>query len=253
MSKEPAGFRQIQRDFASNIRDPLRFPPPAGIPAQRMAVYRDLFFNNIENFIASGFPVLKSLMSEEAWRALIRDFYAHHRCGTPLFIGIAEEFLEYLSEARREPADPPFLLELAHYEWVELVLAVDENEPPPLKVCEMSALANVAVGMSPVAMKLGYQFPVHRIGPAFRPNEPPESPTYLVVYRDRQDVVRFMEVNSVIYRLLEWVGRHPDCTVRQHLMQVADELQHPEPARVLEFGTDLVLDLHQRGILDLKV
>ena len=52
MSEESAGFRQIQRDFASNIRDPLRFSPPAGIPAQRMAVYQELFFNNIENFIA---------------------------------------------------------------------------------------------------------------------------------------------------------------------------------------------------------
>jgi len=169
-----------------------------------------------------------------------------------LFIGIAEEFLEYLSEARREPADPPFLLELAHYEWVELALAVDENEPPPLKVCELSALPDVVVGMSPVAMKLGYKFPVHRIGPAFRPNEPPESPTYLVVYRDRQDLVRFVEVNSVIHRLLEWVGRNPAATVRQHLMQVADELRHPEPAKVLGFGTGLVLDLHQRGVLDLK-
>jgi hypothetical protein len=252
MSEESAGFRQIQRDFAANIRDPLRFPPPAGIPAQRMAVYRDLFFNNIENFIASGFPVLKSLMPEDAWEALIRDFYAHHRCRTPLFIGIAEEFLEYLSAARREPADPPFLVELAHYEWVELALAVDENEPPPLKVCELSELPDVVVGMSLVAMKLGYQFPVHRIGPAFRPNEPPENPTYLVVYRDRQDVVCFVEVNSVIHRLLEWVGRNPGVTVRQHLMQVADELRHPEPAKVLEFGIDLVLDLHQRGVLELK-
>ncbi|MFM8442762.1 MAG: DUF2063 domain-containing protein [Methylococcus sp.] len=252
MGEGSPGFRQIQWEFASSIRDPSRFDPPRGVPAHRMAVYQDLFFNNIENFIASGFPVMKSLMTESAWKGMIRDFYAHHRCETPFFIGIAEEFLIYLCDERRAPGDPPFLPELAHYEWIELVLAVDENEPPSLNPGDVSELHEACVALSPVARRLGYQFPVHRIGPAFMPNEPPESPTYLVVYRDREDAVRFLEVNAVIYRFLEQVDTHSDATLRQILLQVVDELRHPEPENVLQFGTRLVLDLHQRGILELK-
>jgi len=251
MGEGAVDFRQIQLDFASHIRDPLGFPPPAGISPHRMAVYRDLFFNNIENFIATGFPVLKSLGEKIDWETLIRDFYAKHRCKTPLFIGIAEEFLAYLRDDRQETADPPFLLELAHYEWVELVLAVKEGEPPALRRHDIADLPDARVELSPVAWGLGYRFPVHCIGPDFMPKEPPLQPTCLVVYRDRQDVVRFMEVNSATYRLLEGVERNPHVTVRQHLMRVADELLNPDPASVLEFGTTLLLDLHKRGVLDL--
>ena len=124
-------FQRTQAAFAAYIRDPEGVIPPSDVSCQRMAAYRDLFFNNIENFIATAFPVSKSVLGVEAWRSLSRDFYRGHHCKTPLFIEIAEEFLEYLSNERSEElVDPPFLLELAHYEWVELALAVSEEELP---------------------------------------------------------------------------------------------------------------------------
>ena len=51
---------QAQRDFAARIRQPDVHPLPDGVPAGRMAIYEQLFFNTIEGFLSSGFPVSQS-------------------------------------------------------------------------------------------------------------------------------------------------------------------------------------------------
>jgi hypothetical protein len=243
-------FQRLQLAFATHIRDPEGGPLPTDVPPVRMAAYRELFFNNMEHFIASGFPVLKSLMGRDEWVALIRDFYARHRCATPLFIEIAEEFLVYIeSERTQQAGDPPFILELAHYEWVELALAVAEAEPPELHADFEKDLLAAPIRLSPVAWPLAYRFQVHRIGPDYQPETPPETPSFLVVYRNRDDRVRFLEVNQVSYRLLECLDQMPGEPVRHYLLHLAEELQHPNPAQVLEFGAELVAQLHEKGVL----
>ena len=57
-------FKDVQYQFTGYIRDPENNDKPEGIEQRRLNVYRDLFYNNIEGFISSCFPVLKSLMSE---------------------------------------------------------------------------------------------------------------------------------------------------------------------------------------------
>ncbi|MFM9709917.1 HvfC/BufC family peptide modification chaperone, partial [Streptomyces galilaeus] len=60
-----------------------------GFEERRMAIYRDLFFNNIEGFITSGFPVLRTLYSTDDWNTLIRRFFVEHDCASPYFLDIA--------------------------------------------------------------------------------------------------------------------------------------------------------------------
>ena len=52
---------------------------------------------------------------------MVRDFMRRHRSTTPLFTEVGQEFLAYLQDERGPQAgDWPFMLELAHYEYVEL-------------------------------------------------------------------------------------------------------------------------------------
>ncbi|NND68688.1 MAG: DUF2063 domain-containing protein, partial [Halioglobus sp.] len=120
--------------MARYLRDPDGNPPPQGVDGRRLKIYRDLIYNNIEGFIRSGFPVLRSLYGDEDWHSMVRQFIDNHRCHSPYFLEISQEFIQFLMEDYSpRPADPPFIAELAHYEWAELALDIAEEELPPAK------------------------------------------------------------------------------------------------------------------------
>jgi len=249
MAEQPAFLRR-QLAFAAHLRDPQAHPGPPDVEDRRMAIYRELFYNNVESLLAGNFPVLRRLLDDGHWHALVRDFYARHRCETPLFLEIAQELLDYLaSEREPHPDDPPFLLELAHYEWVELALSVSDAEPGLAGLDPNGDLLSGIPVVSPLAWNLSYRFPVQRIGPDFQPREPGPEPTHLVVYRDRQDRVGFLEINAVTQRLLALLHEQPDWSGEQALRQIARELQHPDPALVMATGSRLLHDLRERQIL----
>ena len=241
-------FQAQQRAFAAHLRDPANNPAPAGIEDRRLKIYRELFYNNVEGFLSTAFPVIRSLYSDERWHAMARDFFARHRCEDPQFHRIPAEFLGYLDEERQAAGDPPFLQELAHYEWVELDLSVATDRlSPELAEPNGDLLEGVPV-VSPLARALAYDWPVHRIAADHLPEAPGEQPTYLIVYRDRADKVGFMEANAVTARLLQLLEDEP-ASGREQLLRLAEELQHPDPDQVLAFGAQMLADLRARDIL----
>jgi hypothetical protein len=243
-------FRRTQLAFAGYIRDPEGHPALADVEPARMKMYRELFFNNVESFIANGFPVLRAILDERRWRSLVHDFFARHRSRTPFFSGIPEEFLDYLQNERGESEeDPPFLLELAHYEWVELALDVAEGEAPQHDAALIDDPLACHVALSDLAWPLAYRFPVHRISRVFQPAEPPLEPTFLAVYRDREDQVRFLELNAVTYRLLQIVQQQGRCAAVECLGQIARELPHSNLDSVLTHGVGILRDLAERGVI----
>lgn len=250
MADSETQLRQIQMGFASHIRDPERHTRPADVEDRRMAVYRELFYNNVEGFLKDMFPVLRSLYDDDAWHAMARDFFANHRCSSPLFLEIAQEFLDYLGNERglrRE--DPPFLLELAHYEWVELALSVSDQEPDLRSVDPAGdLLADIPV-LSPLAWSLVYQYPVHRIGVDYRPDAPGNDPTHLVVYRGLDDEVGFLQINPVTARLMELLAVDGHSTGRSLLTRIAEELGHPAPETVVSAGSDILEQLRDRHVI----
>lgn len=245
-------LRRTQLEFAAHIRDPQHAPAPHGIEDRRMAIYRELFFNNVRDLLGRSFPVLRTLLGPAGWEALVRDWLVRHRAQTPLFLELPREFLAYLQE-EREPRvdDPPFMTELAHYEWVELALSIDEREPELPGVDEAGDLLAGRPVLSPLAWSLAYAWPVHRISPEFRPTEPPAEPTRLVVYRDRRDRVGFLEINLVTARLLELLAGDamPRPTGRECLLGIAAELGHPAPDVVVTAGIALLADLRARDVV----
>ncbi len=248
MSK-PA-FIQKQYEFAANIRDPEHQPTPAGIEERRMDIYRGLFYRNIEGFIASGFPVLRKLYNDTDWEKMVRNFMVHHQSSTPYFLEISEEFLKYLqNEHRQVAADPPFLLELAHYEWVELALTVSNNAIELSSVNPNGDLLEGHPVVSPLAWLLSYQWPVHQLGPDYQPGEPPAEPTHIIVFRDRTDKVRFVTVNPVAARLISLLEQDPDLTGRAALESIAQEMQHPKPETVIQGGLQIMEQLKSQGII----
>ncbi len=190
-----------------------------------MRIYTELFYNNIESFLANSFPVTKRIFLDPEWsglpwKQLAREFIHRHGSASPYFLEISQEFLEFVST---HPIHEqfPWLLEFLHYEWVEMALGVNDT-PWPLAGYdrEGSLLGDVLV--SPLIWPLAYRYPVQGIGPQHLPTSVPTQPTYLVVYRRSDDKVRFMASNAMTHRLLELLQE--GSSGEAALMQVGEEL-----------------------------
>lgn len=244
------GFVRQQYAFAAHIRDPERNPCPEGIEDRRMKIYRELFYNNVEGFIANTFPVLRRILPDDRWHAMIRDYFARHLSHTPLFPEMPREFLQYLEHEREpQPDDPPFMLELAHYEWVELALSLLDEKIDATKIDVHGDLLDGIPVISPLAWTLRYRFPVHKIGPAFQPEEADGKPTHLIVYRDTEFDVRFIEINPVTARLLQLLSGDDPVPGRTALQQVAAELNHPQPDAVIQGGIEILQNLRKCHVI----
>ncbi len=240
-------FQETQLAFARHLRAPEHNPAPEGIEDRRLGIYRDLIYNNIENFIANVFPVMRSIMGDENWHKLMRDFIATHRCQTPYFVELSEEFLQYLAQERGlQEGDPAFLLELAHYEWIELALDTNEALIPPASDIPTDVMV-AKPRVSPLVVCLNYQFPVHKVSPDYQPSTP--EPTQLVVYRNRNDRVCFMVANAITLRLLYLLQTNTSANLGDQLQLIAAELQHKDPERLFVEAQLLVEELVQLDIL----
>ncbi|MBE0368712.1 HvfC family RiPP maturation protein [Pseudoalteromonas aurantia] len=193
-------FAQVQQAFMAHIRNPELVARPKDVSERRIKIYNELFFNNIEGFVASAFPVLKSLYERKDWLALVRQFFTVHNCQSPYFLEISQEFLSFLQHSYElTPNDPVFMLELAHYEWVELDVSVCLSSD---NYCAISDWQTQPLYLKDTARNLSYTFAVHQISEEFVPQQPSEQPHYFVVYRDADEEVAFISSNPMTALLL---------------------------------------------------
>lgn len=244
-------FKQTQYEFAAHIRNPESNPKPSDVEARRMAIYNELFFNNVEDFISNTYPVLKEITPEDEWDKMMRDYFSNHLSHTPLFPEMPREFLKYLENERDNPNDPDFINELAHYEWIELALMTsDLDEDIDWNQIDVDGvLLNNQPVMSPLAWLLTYQYPVQQISADFIPEAPSEQPIYLLVYRDDSDKVHFMELNPVTALLIQLINEDNDLTTKQMLEVIAEQMNHPDTDVVIEGGYKVIQDLKSRNVI----
>ena len=247
-----AATHGLQRRFANHLRNPTLHATPPGLEERRLAVYRELLFNNIDHALSKAFPGLHRITEQADWTVLMRDFFTRHAARTPLFHQLAQEFLDYLDGP--DPALPPglpFFQELAHYEWVELALSVAEDDPALAADSRLldDDSPEERFRLSPLAWPLAYAFPVHRVGPGDLPQTAPAEPSYLVVYRSRQGQVQFLEINAVTARLLALMQQQPGASSRALLARIAEELGLAEPEPLIVAGIEMLRGLRARGIV----
>jgi hypothetical protein len=248
---ERPDFQKMQYAFAAHIRDPDNVAPPDGIEDRRMGIYRKLFFNNLLNLLATMFPVMRKIHSEEQWRSMIRKFMQHHKAETPYFLQLPEELLGFLqNEYEPTPEDYPFLLELAHYEYVELALSVSTADNDMTNVNpDGDLLAGVPV-KSALAWAFAYHFPVHRISPDFLPAEAAQQPVYLALYRDANDKVRFLELNAVTAGLLDAIENNPASNNGESLIRdLARKINYRDVDAFIKHGSDALDEMRKLEII----
>ncbi|MGN8343246.1 DUF2063 domain-containing protein [Pseudomonas sp. SMV71] len=241
-------LHQQQQALTRYLRDPEHCPAPADMDPARAAVYRELIFENMRSLLSGTFPVLISQLGQDQWRACVRGFLRDHRCTTPRFGEISQEFVGYLATVQA-PDWPPFMAELAHYEWVEMALLQSDAESLPAG--DEASLLDQPLRLSPLAWPLAYQWPVHRLAPHYQPATPPSEPTLLLVRRTAQFQVRFSELSPLAWRLLQRIEAFPELDGREQLVVLARE------AGVSSFGfmedaMALVRKMHGEGVVGIS-
>ncbi len=248
-------LKRAQYAFAQHLRDPSDAPAPPDIEDRRMNIYRRLFINNITNFLKSTYQRTHELLGEDRWRKLTRDYYRDHVSDAPLFPELPGAFLQYLSDERPtgkhtdEEPDPPWLTELAHYEWVETALRFADDPDQVEGINPNGDLLTERPVISELAWLLRYEFPVDKISAAELPDEPTGQPHFYIAWRDTEDEVNFVSLNLVSARLFELVRDTSGDSGEQQLAKIAAEMNHPDPDKIRESGLAILEQWREKQIL----
>lgn len=243
-------FQAVQRQFTGNMRDPAGSSAPADIEERRLQIYRDLIYNNIQGFLANSFPVIRKIMTDDEWHDCMKQYVARHEAQTPLFPKMPQEFLKYIeTNPDAIPDQYPFIAELAHYEWLETSVSLDTREIDSTSVDAEGDLLDGIPVINPVAVPWAYRWPVHKISPDFLPDDIPDNPTYLIVFRKPGYEIGFMELNPLSARLVEIVIDNRSLTGRAMLQQIATEIQHPDVSVIIDGGAEILNSMREKSVI----
>ena len=238
-----------QYAFTRWLRDPEHRPAPEGIEARRLGIYRELFFNNVSGFVENGFPVVRRLLPDPVWQRLTQGFFADHRCHTPYFHEISEEFLKYFNSLDwPELAAFPWLHELVHFEWIELAADVAEAGNAERVDPDGDLLAGVPV-VSTLAWPLVYHWPVHRFAAEGVPEQMPEKASCIMLYRDADDNVQLLDIAPLTAHLIETLRSYTDVSGQALLTTIGTQVAYNDIPAFISAGAATLAELHHVGVI----
>lgn len=242
-------FMQLQRAFAAHLRDPAACPAPGQHESRRLDIYRHAVYFNVERFLRDNYPRVQRIMEEQAWSALVRDYLNRHIARANAFVDVPCEFLHYLEHERIAEDDPPFMVELAHFDWLETLVGADERQ---LDLTGIDPHGDLLAGVpcaNPIMVLVTYRFPVHVIEPDYRPSAPPASATRIAAFRDPQNRYGFLDLNPAAARLLEWVIEGRGLSGDELIVAIGAELGLDDSAALHSAGGTILARMRERGAI----
>ncbi|NOQ65287.1 MAG: hypothetical protein GQ582_12320 [Methyloprofundus sp.] len=249
-------FLDYQHQFVDYLRHPQNDDSlPASLPT-RINIYAKLLYSKIDASLHTCFPITRELLGATIWQDLVREFIKVHQCQSPLYREIPDEFIDYLMNENPQIELPDFMAELAHYEWMELVLETEKplNTNPVFPIND--DLLTITPALNPILHLLHYRFPVQSISPTNkywknwknRPTPYNQEAVILAGIRDADFKIYFIELNAVTARLIELMQEGLS-TSEQALLEVAAELHYGDHETILPFGIDILQQLKTQHII----
>lgn len=256
-----ADYLETQQRFVHWLRDPDNAPVPESVEMRRLQVYRRLVANNVNGFLQGGFPVLREVLSKEAWQQLADRFIREHTAASPYFSEIGKEFVDFLAGHEVLPDSvPAYTYELAAYERmeVEAMFAVIPDQLQQLSATAAETSADdVRWHLNPSAQFGSFSFPVAWISAKNADPEPSAEGYFLLVFRplstneDRESSrIRFLQLNPVTAVLVDCLRQSPSGLTRDELIQQLTQLLPQLEDSVVRTGVAQILpDFAERGVL----
>ena len=236
-------LQEMQLAFAAAIRDPdldTHFP---NVSPEQLAVYRELFWDNLKALLDSACPVAREVLGQDTWSMLLGRFWKEHPASTPEYTRMPFEFADWIAGQNLADAGlPPWLAELIRWEVAELgaMFAPESNDTPTVG-SDISA-----THIAPSLQLHAFAWAVHRIGKDWQPSSP--ETTCLACYRTAELDIAFMELTPLGAALLELLLAEPEAGLAGATQQLADATG--TDATALETSmAPFIDDLQQRGVL----
>lgn len=246
-----AEFQAYQATFTAHLRHPALHDKPAGVSSKRMRVYREIVFNNFLASVSACFPVLLNILGKRRFSKLVRECFFSQHFNSPLFKDIPGKFVDFLQSLELPALTlPGYTAQLAHYEWVELLLSRQMEPATANSLAEPALEAHVfmhrVVQLPTVHCLLHYDFPVHQLSKKNRAGSP--AATFLLVYRTPEFKIRFIQLNAVTYQLLQQLQTSV-ATAHHHLEQLAQSMPHLARESIMNFGLQTLHTLYLQGAI----
>jgi hypothetical protein len=165
-----------------------------------MMTYRELARLSLVEPLETMFPVLKALLEgTNAWDGCVHAFLDARVVRSPHYRDIAPAFLGWLASTRWGQDRWPFLLELAHAEILEVLVARFPDSVPFEDVHPEPSPQDLVV-LDPATQVVSYTHAVHRVHEQAPIPEP--RPTHLLAFRDGEGEARLMELTPATAALL---------------------------------------------------
>ena len=218
-----------QADFSDYLRTAKTPLSPKGTEK----IYHRLLRANLQELLANIYPRLIEHLGEEKWQFLLDQFLCIHKANTPYFYQVPDEFLSFLWHNKALYGQWPWLWALAHFEWMELVATVaDENLPEP---------DSQGMRCSPLAYYCQYEYAVYPLDKEYAPLALRTQPWQGIVYRNRAQEVQWLaldawsallftiiqqqknNVDDIVDCLKEQMSAYSHDAIRQSVMAWCDE------------------------------
>ena len=236
----------LDEDEAALAEDPGRAARRQGLTladqqsfrdqSEGMMTYRELARMSLIEPLETMFPILKSLLETAArWDDCIQAFLDARVVKSGQYRDIAPAFLGWLVSSGWGQDRWPFLLELAHAEILEVLVARFPDADPPTGIHAEPRPEDLVV-LDAATQIVSYTHAVHRVSEASP--IPDAQPTHLIAFRTEAGEARLMELTPATAALLVHAQARP-------LAEAASSLSLPDLAPVLV----LLRDLHRDGAI----
>lgn len=201
-----------------------------------MLTYRELARASLIEPLEEMFPVVKALLDEaELWDSCVQAFLDARMVGSSHYRDIAPSFLGWLAATGWGQERWPFLLELAHAEILEVVVARFPDSEP-LQGLRADPGPGDLVVLDAATQVVSYEHAVHRA--RVEAPVPEARSTHLLAFRNQAGEAQLLELTPATAALLVQAQT-------QSLTQVAEALNMPDLAPAME----LLRDLHRAGAI----
>ena len=180
-------YASLERFFFEYPTEPARLIaeyPDCGISAERLAIYGRFVTGHVRRTIGEVFSACRALTPDAVWEGWTSAYYQRRPAKHYRLNRAADGFVAFLEEQ----ADlPPYLLDLARFEWTKVQVYTGETEVP----AEVSALT---VNPTLVTLEHGWRICSYYARREQDPSPPVEGQEIALVWRD--PVTRLVRYHS---------------------------------------------------------